>query len=248
MRLRILIGCLAALFVVTSSADAAIKKYVNRGTNITNSPQASPNPSNTPTTGPVRTQDSPGSVFLIDDSGADPVLKKWLGVTFRSTTTIVLDATSGTAAFFATSFTQGPGGDGIHQGTPAPFTGSGSTAGGSTIAWGVVTSWTVSGNEWCNANPPVICSLASRINEETQKAPLPSSFYDLGTWFFHDTGFTSVPYVRQYFTNNFGNNMNDEAAFLVNDATVPALPLVGLALLGGSLVAGGIAATRRRKD
>ena len=249
MLIRSILVVLASVTLLAGSADAAIKKYRVRGPNINNTPTGSPNPNFTPSTGPVQAKTHPGQVSLIDDSNpTNPVLKKYLNDVVRSTTTITLDSEAGTAAFFATSFTAGAGGDGIHQGTPAPFTGTGSTASGSSIAWGVVTGWTVSGNEWCNANPPVICSLASRINEETQKAPLPSSFYDLGTWFFHDTGYTTIPYVRQYFTNTFGNNMNGQVGFQVNDSTVPTLPVVGLALLGGSLVAGGIAATRRRKD
>ena len=246
---KAIVVAVSMLAFLAGGADAAIKKYRVRGPNINNSPTNSPNPNFTPSAGPVQAKTHPGQVSLIDDSNpTNPVLKKYLNDVVLSTVTITLDPETGSAAFFATSFTAGAGGDGIHQGTPAPFTGTGSTASGSSIAWGVVTGWTVSGNEWCNANPPIICSLASRINEETQKAPNPSSFYDLGTWFFHDTGYTATPYVRQYFTNSFGNNMSQQRAFQVNDSTVPTLPIVGLALLGGSLVAGGIAATRRRQD
>ncbi len=74
-----------------------------------------------------------------------------------------------------------------------------------------------------------------------------SEFYDLGTWSFHGTGFTASSFISSYFTNNPGNSSMWVRGFAAQDGTVPALPLLGVALLGGSLVAGGVAALRRRR-
>ena len=86
MQIRIGLGLLASLFLLAGSADAAIKKYINRGFNLNNSPQASPNPGKTPTTGPVRTKGTEGAVFLIDDTGPSPILKKFKNVASSTTT------------------------------------------------------------------------------------------------------------------------------------------------------------------
>ena len=113
-----------------------------------------------------------------------------------------------------------------------------------------MTGWATSGvGNFCNSNPAVICLLAARIDDTTVENRLNSPFYDLGTWVFHGTGFTGARgVVQQYFTNTFGNNTTQYRAARINDATVPALPIVGVALIGSSLVVGGLIAIRRKRD
>jgi hypothetical protein len=83
-------------------------------------------------------------------------------------------------------------------------------------------------------------------DEETTEPRYNSEFYDLGTWSFHGTGFTAVPFVGSYFSSDVGNQTYWVRGFEKRDGTVPALPLVGVIVLGLSLVAGGVAASGRR--
>jgi hypothetical protein len=94
----------------------------------------------------------------------------------------------------------------------------------------------------------VLCNLAQLVDEGTVDGRFNSLFYDLGTWNFHGTGFTASPFIASYATNNPGNTTLWLRGVRRQDGTVPALPLIGIATLGASLVAGGITALWRRRN
>lgn len=86
--------------------------------------------------------------------------------------------------------------------------------------------------------------------ETTDPSPLlslGSSFYDLGTWSFHGTGFTSVPIAVSPFTQSFGNKSVFHRGVLERDTAVAALALPGVIALG-ALLAGGVAALLLRRQ
>ena len=84
------------------------------------------------------------------------------------------------------------------------------------------------------------------MNKETTDPPSTSDFYDLGTWSFHGTGFSSVPFVSVAYTTSFGNHSLAYRGALLSDATIPALPALGVAALGALLAGGAASALRRR--
>jgi hypothetical protein len=122
------------------------------------------------------------------------------------------------------------------------FTGTGGTS--TTIAWGLVTGWATTGGTWCHSNPTFICTYAAGKDLATVEPPLYSPFFDLGTWTFHGTGFTSVPYVylvdpsAQMSTGNAQYQLRGRLAAGV----VSAVPVRGVMLLGASLLVAGAAA------
>ncbi len=234
-----LVACLAV-----SSADAALKRYRLYTVNITEAPQQNPNPNNTLPAGPGL----PDDAAIVDTNGPDPILRK---LQFRSdNTTTVLVPSLTTTIFLSNLFWEGPDAPGLRrrQGVPVlSFTGTGSTANGSTLRWGTVTGWSITGQLWCNSNPAIICSLAMGMDEQTVDPRFNSEFYDLGTWSFHGTGFTSIPWVHSYFTSSFGNNQRWLRGGIAETASVPALPLVGISVLGGSIAVGALTLIRRRR-
>jgi len=118
--------------------------------------------------------------------------------------------------------------------------GTGSSA--AAIRWGVVTGWTLSGSLWCRSSPDVACTLAGALQSQTLDPIAASDFYDLGTWSFHGTGFTATPYLTaRHESSNTQLRLRGRRA---PNAAVPALPLVGLALIAGVLLAGARGAIR----
>jgi hypothetical protein len=238
MKPKLLLAFAALLALAANPADAALQKYRLRTGGFVQAPDLAPNPDGIPTPA------IPGAVALIGASGANPVLVKLLDIGDDTVTVIIPGLAVG--LFRSAKGRQGPGGPGALHGNPNAFTGTGSPASGSTIRWGVVTGWTNSGSAWCNSEPAIICSLAMFVDEATTDTRTNSASYDLGTWSFHGTGFTSVPFVNSYNTNNPGNVVKFYQGAALRDGTVPAISIVGSALLGASLVLGGIAASRRR--
>jgi hypothetical protein len=235
-----------ALALATPSADAALKRYQLYTVNITEAPTQNPNPNNTL---PLPPGSPPFDAAFVDTSGPNPVLRKLIFRSDASTTINVPNLAVG--IFLSNKYVEGPEATRLshHQGVPSlAFTGTGSTANGSTIRWGTVTGWTLTGSTWCNSNPSIICALATVVDEVTVDPRFNSEFYDLGTWTFHGTGFTSIPWVHSYFTSNPGNNQHWLRGGLSQTMSVPALPLIGIAVLGSSIAVGGLAALRRRRS
>jgi hypothetical protein len=171
---------------------------------------------------------------VIGQNGSSPVLKKLLVIRDESFT---IDAREQRFAFLSYKVEEGPTGE---------FTGTGGPA--SSIAWGALTGWTISGSIFCHSVPLNVCNFLGFPNDGTVDPVLRSSFYDLGTWIFHGTGFTATPFVHETFNDSLSvNGQFLLRGVLVLDGTVPAVPAVGLAVLSGSLVLGSLAALRRGK-
>lgn len=244
--LRITVSALAIL-ATAPSGQAAIQKFDLTIRTLVQNPDVSPNPSN----GGVVAISNNVERARIDDSGPNPVLTKLIRGTNQTNTTFV--PANAINIFVSSNQVEGPGADVISRGgTPPSFTGTGSTAAGSTIAWGIVTGWSVTGRVFCHSTPGVICTLAQFASDTTADPRNNSAFYDLGTWSFHSTGLISGPpvaFINSYASNGvFGNTSWVFRGFRVNDATVPALPVMVVALLGGSVAVGGIVSIRRRRE
>ncbi len=233
----------SAALLAISPADAALKKFNLINTSLQESTS----------TGPggdfvhfFNANPPPGSVVVIDDATpGSPLLRKWLD-TGNVTVTVPVPSLV-TSIFLSNNDRSGPGVTQFLHGQPTPlFTGTGGTGNGSQIRWGTVTGWSVTGQVWCHSLPAVICTLADRMDQTTTDAPLESEFYDLGTWSFHGTGFTAIPFILQYFTSSPGNNQAVLRGPVVLDGTVPALQLITLALVGVSMASGGALWVRRR--
>jgi hypothetical protein len=228
-----------ALIAVAAQSDASLKKYSLTIRNVTNSSNGSPNPN----VNVVFGRDF--SVALIDAAaGPSPVLRKFVRAP-DTTTTVPVPALQ-TGIFVSNNFREGPGVLAqIHGGTLPAFTGTGSVA--SAVRWGLVTGWTITGSFWCHSNPAVICSFAMGADQATTDPRNNSTFYDLGTWTFHGTGFDGgITFVSSWFTNDPGNTQMWIRGFESRDTTVPVLPLVGSLVLGGTLVLGGVATLARK--
>jgi hypothetical protein len=240
-------GFLAALllFAAAHSSEAALKRYRLYTVNITDSPNQSPNPNNTLPGGPGL----PDDAAIVDTNGPSPILRK---LQFRSDNTTTINVPGLTTTIFISNlFWEGPDAPDLRRSNGVPdafFTGTGSAANGSTLRWGSVTGWSITGQSWCNSNPAVICTLAMLLDEATIDPRFNSGFYDLGTWSFHGTGFTSIPWVHSYFTNSFGNNQRWLRGGIAETFSVPALPLLGLAVLGTSIAVAGFTLAMRRRD
>jgi hypothetical protein len=130
------------------------------------------------------------------------------------------------------------------EGSRQPATGSGATSAASTLRWGTVSGWTTTGSQWCNATPPIICTLAGIPQLGTSDPPNHSAFYDLDTWSFHGTGFTSQPVIHFYRTSGFGNSLFRYAGSRAPQALVPALSLLGIS--GAAIALAAAAAARKR--
>ncbi len=241
---RILVGLcsLSALAALGASpASAALKKYGMIIRTISSGPNTTP----APDVVRARIDDNDHTALVDSADGPSPVLRLFVRAT-DSTTTVLVPGLL-TNIFVSNKFREGPGAiAATHGNAPPPFTGTGGIA--TNIRWGTVTGWTVTGSFWCNSAPAVICGLAMGMDEDTVDPRFNSDFYDLGTWVFHGTGFTSTPFINSYNTNSFGNTLIWVRGFPNNDATVPALPLLGTLVLGSSLAAGGLAALRRRRS
>jgi hypothetical protein len=225
----IALGILALVATSPGGAAAALKKYNVPGyTVVQQSADASPVLQLSKITGP--------GYAVIDPVPSDPVLKKLLIVADDSITVDVPDL--GGFIFINGTNIEGPTGE---------FTGTGSAE--TTIAWGLVTGWTQTGTQWCHSNPSYICGLVGRVNQESTENFLPSTFYDLGTWTFHGTGFTTTPFLYIPFEPpNPGNSQYVFRAPLLTDGSVPALPVLTLGLVAAGLVGMGRIALQRRRQ
>ncbi|MEE3332361.1 MAG: hypothetical protein VX246_15950 [Myxococcota bacterium] len=130
-----------------------------------------------------------------------------------------------------------------------PAAGSGSTAPGGSIAWGVISGFTNTGLSFCISSPQTICTGGAMIPHGITGplGPINSPTYDLGTWSFDAEGdLTASQYINR--TNNGGTSNGQRlirGAYV--GAAVPALPLVGMGALAlGFLVAGTRSVMRKK--
>ena len=213
------------------AATAALKKYEVRKQLMFHYAQTSPKVE-------LRKVSGFGKGLIDEAAGPNPVLKKLITVTDGGRT-VVTPPLSGGFIWFNEKSLSGPGPDEV---------GTGSTA--SSIYWGDVESWSVTGGTYCNANPSYICSLALVVQDETLDPPVVSSHYDIGTWTFHGTGWRSNlgGFVHRTGSTDDGNLMWNLWGTEAADGTVPALPLLGIGAIGASVISMGIAMIRRRKE
>jgi hypothetical protein len=232
MRLIALAPILAANLAVACPATAVLKHFDLRWTSIAEFNTSSPSPKRFPPGSEQR-----DSQAVIDDSnGGSPLLKR-LTLVYDFSTTIKIQAS---LFFFASQHSeQGPRGS-------TSFTGTGDTATG--IAWGLVTGWTITGGFFCHSTIAYYCGFARGVDLATVDPVLQSPFYALGTWTFHGTGFTSVPFVHQVAPPTSMSVGNDRYLLRgrLTAGIVPALPVLGVGLLGTSLLLAGARLSRRR--
>jgi hypothetical protein len=232
MRFETVVLSLAAMLVCAQPAGAVLKHYNIHWTNISDFNVTNPTVDKYPNNGR-----QPGSNAIVDNGGANPVLKR-LTLQIGSQNTVNAPGLSG-FIFLARFSEEGP-----RKG--ANFTGTGSTS--STVAWGLVTGWTVTGGFWCHASPTFICNYASGKDLATVDPIFTSPFFDLGTWTFHGTGFTAVPFI--WFIPPPANMSTGNASYALRGrlsaGLVPALPVLGVTLLGASLLFAGARMSRRR--
>jgi hypothetical protein len=235
MRFKVLFPSLVAALAVAFPAGAVLRHYRIEWTTIAEFNTANPQINNygPGNTGPAETL----SKAVIDDHG--PVLKRLVLQQENETSVAVAIPSSAGFIFLSMLSEQGPR-KGLN------FTGTGTTM--TTIAWGLVTGWTVTGGFYCHSSPSYICSYARGADLATLDPMFPSAFYDLGTWTFHGTGFTSVPYVNQVAgpsTSSVGNAQYWLKGRL-SGGFIPALPVLGVALLGASLLFAGARLSRKQ--
>jgi hypothetical protein len=96
---------------------------------------------------------------------------------------------------------------------------------------GVLTGWSTTGGQFCNSEPPFVCTFASFQEDMTVPAILRSSTYDIGTWTFDSTGdFDATGYIDATFNPGLTNTVIFFDGKLFG-ATLPALPIVGFGAL-----------------
>ena len=107
---------------------------------------------------------------------------------------------------------------------------SGSTAASGSVAWGVVSGWSATGDVFCRSSPDVICSSFGFVHGSTIPASPLSPTYDLGTWTFDASGsYEATPYIWATLSGGVGNSQAVLRGKFVR--RVPALPAVGGACL-----------------
>ena len=235
-RVRLFLVSLGIVALAAPAATAALKKYNVRRTQLLHYEDSSPH---------VEPRDlGGGGKAVVDDSGPDPVLLKlkWFPGGGGGTSTTVVPQLSGGFIWYRANSWSGPGNN---------QTGTGSTA--SSITWGDLTDWTVTGGAFCHAIPSYICGLVPPIGtiplDETVDPGLASSHYDVGTWVFHGTGFSHPQgYITITALPAPGNLQQFWRGAEEPDGTVPALPLLGIGAVGVSVFAMGVASVRRRRQ
>jgi hypothetical protein len=242
-----LVGLLAAVLLLPSVSQAALKAYKSGGlpdkdSVVGNFQDIDQGPVfGTSNNSILRTQTLSPSVtpsanpdffdVAVDDSGGGIITFRAFEFGGDTNTTTNLTGFSGPSGFIfirsvvRTTFPQGQ-------------TGAGSTT--SQIDWGLLTGWTATGGQFCNSSPPFVCTFAAFQEDMTAPGLVRSSTYDIGSWTFDATGdFTSDGYV----SGTFDAGLSNTIVFLSGKffgTTLPALPIVGLGALAlGLIVVGG---------
>ena len=229
-RMKLFLVSLGIVAFIAPVASAALKKYDVRRRVVISYAETSP-----------ETEYISGAgigVGLIDESGANPILTKLVLVGGGAgRTTLVPSLTNG---FIWTHFVTKEGPSGGQSGV-------GGT--GSSINWGNLTGWTVTGGSFCHSVPSYICDYAVAEDLATVSPDFLSNNYDIGTWTFHGTGFLHPGgHVQRTGKTGLGNSQFFMWGSGANDGTVPALPLLGIGAVGLSVFAMGVASIRRRKE
>ena len=243
VRFAALLGLIAAVVLVPSLSQAALKAYKSGG--LPGQDSVVGNFADSPVFGIgnvsiLRTQTLSPSVqpsanpdfltAIIDDPGGGVITSLSWETGGDTNTTTNITGFSGPGGFIfirslvRTTFVQGQ-------------TGSGSVT--SAIDWGILTGWTATGGQFCNSSPPFVCTFAQFSEDMTAPGLVRSSTYDIGTWTFDGSGnFTSDGYI----SGTFDSGLSNTIVFLSGKffgTTLPALPIVGFGALAlGLLVVG----------
>lgn len=225
--LSMAVAVLGVLGVLAASpVDATLARYTVRSSSVTVEPDFSQS----------FPQSAIGTAIVEDDGGGFPKLRKLVTVSDLSTT-LYVPACSG-FIWISRRFEWGPADD---------QTGSGAIS--SSVEWGTLEGWTQVGGSFCNAVPESFCGLGGlqlSDDETIPAAPLASNRYDVGSWWFHGTGFVGDPFV--FATLEEGGFSLWVPRGAADSAVIPALPLLGVVALAGALVATGVTAVRGRKS
>ena len=231
----ILLAGMAAL-LISQPALAVLKGYVIEGDQSTL----------TPTDGTtLRPGTIVGNQAIIDDAGDGTptlvsleVVNAWTDSLGATTTTTV----PGSTVALDSVTTAGPS---------AGQTGSGDTA--SSISWGVLTGWTQTGYLTCISNcpggpcPASACIPFIGFEGTGPPAPLSATAFDSDPWTFAGDGSSfAAPSVEMVNLSGGGVTVNLQWGSSTRTFPVPALPLVGLGVLGSGLVY--LAARAIRRD
>jgi len=204
-----------------------------------------------------------GTDLIVNSPGLCPPISTTEGfyhghatITDTGSGTVTLDelliTTDSVGSFDTTNFF-GPGAfvftSALTTTRPAPGQpGSGSTAPGGTVSWGILSGWSSTGATFCASSPTSVCiDSANLAHGVTVLASTESTTYDLGTWTFGSPAgdFEGTPYIFITNTGGTSNSIRRLRGTFVG-ASLPALPLVGFGALAVALAAAGGRALRRR--
>ncbi|MEE3330145.1 MAG: hypothetical protein VX246_04685 [Myxococcota bacterium] len=186
-----------------------------------------------------------GRIIVTDTGGGSPVLTEHGTV---SVTELTYDTGALTGIFGPGSFVfVNTRSTWTTTATPPP--GSGTTAPGGSLTWGLISGWASTGLYFCIASPQTICTGGAMVpHGSTTPAPDPDSpTYDLGTWSFDAEGdLTGSQYIAATFNGGTANRQRILTGAYVG-ASVPALPLIGAAALALGLAVAGTRSVMRKK-
>ena len=128
----------------------------------------------------------------------------------------------------------------------APHVGTGDSAPGGEITWGVVSGWVGTSAIFCAASPVDLCFQGGGFPLPPPPGAPPSATYDLGTWNFDAVGDYQAqqPYIFRTSNGGLSNTQYDLRGVFVG-SSLPALPLVALAVLAACLAVAGARRLRR---
>ena len=121
------------------------------------------------------------------------------------------------------------------MGHDAPHVGTGDSAPGGQITWGVISGWVGTSTYICLSSPAIICIGSSFGGASPPSPVVPSASYDLGTWSFDAEGdYEATSFIQRTTNGGMANTLFDLRGAFVG-ASLPALPLVGLGALAACL-------------
>lgn len=231
MRAHFLLSLLCTLGLAASSAHAVLERFEVRSSSVVQFENASP-------FGDIRTSISIGTSVVDDDGGSgSPILKRYQLLTGGGSGT-----TTDLPGFSGFIWTKGKT---VLSAGPNQ-TGTGNTS--SSIDWGTLTGFSLTGGQFCHSVPSLVCDLASREDLATVPALLVSTEYNMREWTFHGTGWLGDPFIAFTSQTDFGNSYQFPRGASSPNGTVPALPLIGLTMVGLSVLGVGVAAIRRQRN